>query len=261
MLFQQPIAPFKSSLHGNGIIATTSFKEGERVFSEIPRYTQQTVENRNYAFTCGFCFSFLGSYREQIGFLTGMLRRSSLCSSFSSHNASFCVPCGALCGEFYCSDICRDSHWNSGYHSLLCTGSIRDEEAEDHPLMKFKIHAINTNEIFLLVADVLASIIGEGERIAAVHGELPVNNALQLAISPLGEYVRQLWWDAAIAPSDQKPTRFANVLRKLVKRSPRINDHASKLWTLLFRWMKRGPFWILYWECRGKAWLMFLTKS
>lgn len=224
MLFQQPIASFKSILHGNGIMVTTSFKEGERVFSEIPRYTQQTVENRNYAFTCGYCFSFLGSHREQIGFLTGMLKRSSLCSSF---NASFCVPCSALCGEFYCSDSCRDFHWNSGYHSLLCTGSIRDEEAEDHPLMKFKIHAINTNEIFLLVADVLASIIGEGERIAAAHGELPANNALQLAISPLGEYVRQLWWDAAIAPSDQKPTRFANVLRKLVKQIS-VMYHVSK---------------------------------
>ena len=216
----QPIASFKSSLHGNGIIATTSLKQGETVFSEIPRYIQQTVENRNYAFTCGYCFSFLGSHMEQIDFLTGMLKRSSLCSSFnSSLNASFCVPCSALCGEFYCSDSCREVHWNSGYHSLLCTGSISDEDAEEHPLMKFKIHAINTNEIFLLVADVVASIIGEVEKIFASHAEISAINALRLAIDPLSEYVRQQWWEAAVAPPDQKPKQFANVLRKLVSRN------------------------------------------
>ena len=215
MNFSERILPIKSSLHGNGIQAACLCKSGEIIFSEIPRYIQQTVENRKYAFTCGYCFSFLGTIENQISYLTKALNRSSLCAASSSSEYKF-IPCTALCGEFYCNTRCRDSHWNDGSHAFLCTGQVRDDEAEDHPLMQFKIHAISTNEIFLLVADVVVSIIGELSKIISENPSLPFSTAANIAIQPLDQYVRKLWWEAAVTPKSQKPARFMKTLRGLV---------------------------------------------
>ena len=119
----------------------------------------------------------------------------------SSHSI---VPCSAECGEIYCSASCRDHHWHHHGHRLLCTGYISDEEAESHPLMAFKIHAISTNEIFLMVADVFAIIITRAELKRESDGSDLVE-ALRWASQPLESYVRNLWWEAAKAPPG-KPT-------------------------------------------------------
>ena len=68
------------------------------------------------------------------------------------------VNCQHNCGELYCSEKCRDEHWSRKAHCLLCTGSIPDEEAESSPLYAFKMFAVETNEIFLLVAEFIGRI-------------------------------------------------------------------------------------------------------
>jgi len=206
------IAPFKSPLHENGIKSLRNWREGDVVFSEIPRYIQQTVENRKVAFTCGYCNSFLGSARHQIEFLLGSFSRTSLCQV----NVDWCVPCNSMCGEFYCTGRCRDLHWDDGCHHILCTGAIRDDEAESHPLIKFKIHSIQTNEVFLLVADVFASICRETDKIRVQSPTMDINSAISIAIQPLDQYVRQLWWDAAVPPSRSNKRDFSNTLKSLV---------------------------------------------
>jgi hypothetical protein len=69
------------------------------------------------------------------------------------------VPCSQDCGEVYCSEACRQSHWRTA-HSSLCVGAIPDDiHGRNHPLVLFRAHAARTNEIFLLVAEVVAAIL------------------------------------------------------------------------------------------------------
>ena len=40
---------------------------------------------------------------------------------------------------------------------MLCTGTVPEKDAEQHPLIRFKLHAMATNEIFLLVGAVVVA--------------------------------------------------------------------------------------------------------
>jgi hypothetical protein len=59
----------------------------------------------------------------------------------------------------YCSEACKQAHWLTA-HSSLCVGAIPDDiHGRNHPLVLFRAHAARTNEIFLLVAEVVAAIL------------------------------------------------------------------------------------------------------
>jgi hypothetical protein len=206
-----PVLPIKSPLHGNGLQANRYWNLGDLVFSEIPRFAQQTLENRKLVFTCGYCFSFLGNAQNQMEFLQGTLSRATV-----SCKELYCTPCRYNCGEFYCDTACRDSHWLQGCHQALCTGIIDDADADSSPLIAFKIHAVQTNEIFLLVADVFTAVIAETTRILSMHPFLSPSDACSLGQRPLEQYVRQLWWDAAMAPRTSDPISFTETLKALV---------------------------------------------
>ena len=92
-----------------------------------------------------------------------------------------CAPvfgCVFGCGAFFCTPFCRAAA-NAAGHGLLCVGRLsvavaqRDRDGgsdsassggvraevssavlEDHPLMQFKRHAIESNEVYLLAAQV-----------------------------------------------------------------------------------------------------------
>jgi hypothetical protein len=104
---------------------------------------------------------------------------------------------------------------------MLCTGFITEEEAATSPLIQFKIHACETNEIFLLVADVFASIcceIEERRKECIVDDDAIVRAALH----PYETFVRNPWWEVAICRTDdvdQQPEVFAETLRQLVAES------------------------------------------
>ena len=71
-------------------------------------------------------------------------------------------------------------------HNLLCVGLIPESEAHSHPLVGFKVHAVRTNEIFLLVADLIAKGLAQ---LVPLAGTLP----LQQLLPPLGVWeVRRL---------------------------------------------------------------------
>lgn len=55
----------------------------------------------------------------------------------------------------YCSEACRDAHFRHS-HNLLCTGPIQQE---DHPLIRFKYHALEHTDTLLLAAQVLAHLV------------------------------------------------------------------------------------------------------
>jgi hypothetical protein len=56
---------------------------------------------------------------------------------------------------------------------LLCVGPISEAEAPHHPLVGFKAHAVRTNEIFLLVADLVAQGLAQLLPLAATSTHLP----------------------------------------------------------------------------------------
>ena len=81
------------------------------------------------------------------------------------------VWCGAGCGEFYCDAACRDEAAPS--HRLLCTGLLPEDCTDEHPLIRFKLHALQTSDMFLLCATAIARILtGDVEVGECVNGPL-----------------------------------------------------------------------------------------
>ncbi len=219
---------FHSPLHGNGVRATVPIQAGTAVFVERPMCCIQSLSNKQNAICCANCLQFLGSSDFQLGVLTRKINRVDGFSSDSSSELSFysdIIPCRACCGEYYCSLDCQDRHWNHS-HKLLCTGYVTEEEAEAHPLIKFKYHAVSTNEIFLLCAEVYAAHCTEIE--ALMQGEggnepLSFEQAVATSLSKYAGYVRNLWWEVAIAPQGTSQKVLNRTLQRLVGES----------WTLL----------------------------
>lgn len=191
---------FSSTVHGKGLRATRSFKRGDIIFLEVPHLFLQSTPNKQDALVCANCACFVGSVGTQLGLLEGTLTRQELLND----NPLFAgdvqltpiVHCQDHCGEVYCSDECRDYHHRRG-HALLCTGRITEEEADTHPLVLFKQHAVSTNEIFLLVGQMFSFIVSAVDRIPTEQRE----QLIDYIISPYENFIRELWWDVARNPT------------------------------------------------------------
>jgi len=132
--------------------------------------------------------------------------------------------CMHNCGRIYCSLECQQDDWQWGGHKELCTGMIPDADEPDSdqnvlepgtntiigtedenqngslpvtdsedealqnldPLLQFKIHATNTNEIFLLVATWLVRILKHN---------LPYHEDDNRNTHPLTDFQMNTWWD------------------------------------------------------------------
>ena len=143
-----------SPLHGRGLYATKAIPAGTALYRERPLVAMQTLANRADVLVCAACFGPLPAPTEtHLGVLV-----EGVCSPrevASSPRAFGCVGCQANCGELFCSQACHDRAWNVYGHGRLCTGLVPEAEAETHPVVQFKMHAVMTNEIFLLVAAVV----------------------------------------------------------------------------------------------------------
>jgi len=167
---------------GRHLIATEKINAGSLIFMESPLLCQQSLVNTGAALTCRQCKGFIGGSNIGLKFTCGKISRQDL-SDFSTDDSSSLqeriIACRQGCGELYCSIDCQNMHWELAGHCLLCTGSIIDKDDDDissekksqlyycnkeclqkqHPLLQFKVHAVQTNEIFLLVADWIATVI------------------------------------------------------------------------------------------------------
>ena len=226
-----PVEIFPSDHHGEGVRSIRSIPPLSQIFAEMPCWKMQTLSNKQDCICCSFCLRFLGSPMLQLQVLGRQLNRQQLVTQLKRHHfwdessstAGFphsdIVSCCQDCGEFYCSFDCRDNHWNT-CHQLLCTGSISDIEAESHPLILFKMHAIETNEIFLLVSDIFANLCLEYDRdVDAMNDRLKTFN----------RYVRNRWEDCAVAPPHQNQEELKETLTRLVKESWALLSSALKL--------------------------------
>jgi hypothetical protein len=124
--------------------------------------------------------------------------------------------CRHNCGLIYCSLECQQDDWEWGGHQELCTGTILDPvktnltqctiiDVQDEndvgssttesyngmnsqmdPLLKFKVHAMETNEIFLLVATWLVRIL---------KNNIPYNDDDNMNTHPYTDFQMNTWWD------------------------------------------------------------------
>jgi len=217
-LVHQNVIVSSSSLHGNGVYAKNVVNKDEQLFCEVPLHFLQSLPNRSHTLVCGSCSKFLGSVGLQIGYLQGHLTRNDIMLGVVGDSPQYeflsdIVPCGSCCGELYCSEICQNAHFVCGGHKYLCTGNIGDEEAMDHPLIKFKIFAVETNEIFLMIADIIARALSFAEE---VDGSVDFQK-LSTYMSKYETFVRNIWWEAIKTPKKQVPSKFRKTLQKLVK--------------------------------------------
>lgn len=210
----------KSLLHGDGVVATRQLTENEFAFVERPMYCQQTLANKNDVLVCSNCFSFLGNPELQMKVLLRMETRISLLTSGLSSSYNIC-GCASTCGELYCSEYCRDLHHRNG-HMLLCTGAITEQEAPTHPLILFKTYAIETNEVFLLVAEVFANIISR-----LLIDQVPPEEA----VSFFRSYVHEPWWEVVTVPEDREEVEFRDLLRTLAQENYDLLSDALQLET------------------------------
>ena len=150
--------------------------------------------------------------------------------------------CRHNCGHIYCSMECQQDDWEWGGHRELCTGTIPDpvEPSSQHhlentiedgdenddslskesqkdtntpmdPLLKFKIHAMETNEIFLLVATWLVRIL---------KNELPYNDDDNLNTHPYTDFQMNAWWD--VKANEDK------MLKSKEKKYNNVNDDRNR---------------------------------
>lgn len=216
----EAVEVIKSSLHGDGVRAVAPFANGDVVFTEKPQYFLQAIPNRRSVLVCGGCSQFLGSIGLQLKVLQSCVTREELLGGRVADFDPYAtlsdglVPCFAGCGELYCSETCRDAHWGRKGHRFLCTGQIGEAQAASHPLIGFKVHAVQTNEIFLLVADVFAELCAMYEE--AVAQGVPREEALGRLSAHFDGFVAQRWWDAALPPKGQSKAKFSKTLKQLV---------------------------------------------
>jgi hypothetical protein len=146
-------------IRGRHLVATRNIEKGELIFCERPLCSMQSLENVHQgALVCRCCRAFCGGPSLCLKLASGSLQRENI---FDYSNLT---PCRQNCGEVFCSIECEEDFWRS--HEILCTGPIEDE---NHPLLLWKRHAIENNEILLLVGDVVASIVAYPDLEAAFY--------------------------------------------------------------------------------------------
>lgn len=156
-----------------GLVATSPKPTGTQVYVEDPTLVLQHTGNRRLVSACAFCCGFVGTVTDQLEAVfrepqfEPLLQKCIDCGSAAwwqelwKKERGNCqiVRCSQGCGEMYCSEMCRINHWAHS-HNLLCVGPI---ESEDHPLMRFKYHAIEHADTIMLSAQAIAHIVNRAK--------------------------------------------------------------------------------------------------
>ena len=119
---------------------------------------------------------------------------------------------------------CREVHWRR--HRFLCTGEISDNDAESHPLIQFKCHACETNEIFLLVADVFTQICSDIDLVHEQGNVEDMTAMISKSLAPYENFVRNRWWDIVESTKD-------NYVGMLFNKSPTLCIRANSMQSTL----------------------------
>ncbi|KAG7365540.1 cupin-like domain containing protein [Nitzschia inconspicua] len=184
----------RSPTRGRCLVAATNIQEGQLIFVERPLVAMQSMGNVfDGALVCTYCMSFCGSPKDAIRIAAEPtclpeITTNVTTSSSSSNNEHELIPCRHKCGHVYCCLECQEDDWEWGGHSELCTGWIEEESGSTpiHPLLKFKLHARETNEIFLLIATWLVRILKQN---------VPYEDDDNNHVHPYTDFMMNPWWE------------------------------------------------------------------
>jgi hypothetical protein len=228
--------PRSGKPRGKIVVSSRPIPAGQVIFREKPLAAMQTVENKALVLCCANCHRFIGDIDLHADILSGLrsrlasteaptekgrVRRPGMAkaSPFVSCNP---VSCHSACGEVYCSPTCREADAARG-HGFLCTGP----HSQDHPMVSFKIHAVQTNDIFLFAAKVIADVLMRFNR---------VGGDAEISWLPYSRFVQEPWWEVVNAPEDaESQEKFANRLRNVAHESYDLLSLSVAEWFLAHR--------------------------
>ena len=219
-----PIKPLMrrrdSATRGRHLVAEDHIAKGQLIFCERPMIALQSTGNAfSGALCCHYCMAFVGKPEHALEIAANPMVLPEITTKDHPEDQKevgdghALVPCRKRCGQVYCSIECQQDDWEWGGHKKLCTGWIEDL---DHPLLKFKQHSVETNEIFLLIAQWLTRIHNQ---------HVPYNEDDSLNTHPYTDFMMNPWWDVATLPLVKDPlaadeaTELENSCKRLCKES------------------------------------------
>jgi len=220
-------------------VASQNISKNELIFVERPLLSLQSIGNAHRgALCCRFCRAFVGGPDSALMVASGELNRENVWDYYRNHHehdygiegtddpskeACKMHACRNDCGEIFCSRDCEEKHWCCGGHDLLCTGLIPDPEdvPEDyadshdlmHPVLKFKVHAVQSNEILLMVADLVASVVSLRRQQIALNLNKKEYSCieevtLEELMEPYLDFTLVPWWEVATDPIISDPSKL-----------------------------------------------------
>ena len=209
------VRPDAGNESGKGLFATKAFAEDDVVLEEPPLVSIQHAVTYNYTLACARCFKLVGSIEHQLANALHHLEcrpgkfSGKLCEQ--GEEKPIQLPCsdqfplpaivackGGCTSAVYCSEECRDAAWTA-HHSLLCPSSSGSDDSKRY-LDAFYEHAEATNDVFLLAAQSVATVLLEAQR--QLESQTTAWGALQAAWEPFSMGQKALWWDSVARPSD-----------------------------------------------------------
>lgn len=232
---------------GRHLVATRNIRKGEVIFFERPLISLQSLGNGHQgALVCRCCRCFIGGPDLALFVASKNIKREDVWEFYNENEKDLTrgydnykmVPCRHSCGELYCSKECESNMWNCCGHDLLCTGLIPEPNVEDpndslHPLLQFKVHACQNNEIFIMVADLVAAAVSQMRQRLAQSIELnssseEVLSFLQKFMSPYLDFTLEPWWKVVTEPMLSDPMKMVEcvslnkTLRDLCRKSSNL---------------------------------------
>lgn len=209
MAFKALMRRRDSETRGRHLVAEDHIAKGQLIFCERPMILLQSVGNiHSGVLCCQYCMAFVGTPEQSLEIATDPSCLVDITAGSNQDGTNIgehaLVPCRNKCGHVYCSLECQEDDWEWGGHKELCTGLIEDPE---HPLLKFKRHAVQSNEIFLLI----------GQWLTRIHKHnIPYHDDDKLNTHPYTDFTMNPWWDVATEPLRQQPMDFeeASILEK-----------------------------------------------
>lgn len=195
-----------SQERGRHLVAACPLSKNQLIFVERPLLALQSLHNMSINLVCSHCFATMGSLDTRWGLVSGRYSKRQV-------DDSTIIQCRSKCGHVYCCNECKEDAWKR--HALLCTGCIEDN---DHPLIQFKVHAVEHNEIFLMVADAVVGMLLDTDF---------CDKMLDFCSTP--------WWHVATEPLLKSPAGLADAtfldgtLRRLCHESSALLKQALVL--------------------------------
>ncbi|CAB9517987.1 specific demethylase 8 [Seminavis robusta] len=247
-----------TDVRGRHLVASRAIPKGTLIFVERPLVALQSLGNP--VWVCHACKAFVGGPKAALQILA---HRTFPDHPTDCSEESAVVPCRQGCGQVYCSNPCEQDFWEAR-HKYLCTGSIQDDsKGTNHPLIQFKQHAIQTNEIFLLVAEwIVAEYTIQQQQLQRNNSNSNSNNSYASWIpsndvflrsllnnnnddnnnnkNPFEDFDMEPWWDIDSTNDNQ------NLIQVPQKQEPTTPDILKKLC------QDASQFWQEHWKTLSK---------